>query len=140
MAPLPDVFRNPFQTAPLDLGTDAFYPSRREAIDQRLQVNILPAFGWEVDFIVYKSEKSSAEPPQGEKPQYCSWKGVAVGMGDAWVMPFFLDEWGSLVSLVPCVVRFWTYKPTLPLTSSPVSPTRSLMFRCLSVSKHAGSG
>ena len=38
MAPIPDVFRSPFQTAPLDLTTDAFYPSRRALIEDRLQV------------------------------------------------------------------------------------------------------
>ena len=38
MAPLPDVFRSPFQTAPLDLATDAFYPSRRSLVDDCLQV------------------------------------------------------------------------------------------------------
>ena len=38
MAPLPDVFRSPFQTAPLDLATDAFYPSRRHLVDDCLQV------------------------------------------------------------------------------------------------------
>ncbi len=37
-APLPDVFRTPFQTAPLDLGTDAFFPARRALVDARLQV------------------------------------------------------------------------------------------------------
>jgi Fanconi-associated nuclease 1 len=36
--PLPEVFRTPFQTAPLDLGSDAFYPARREALDARLQL------------------------------------------------------------------------------------------------------
>jgi hypothetical protein len=36
-APVPEVFRTPFQSAPLDLGTDAFYPARREALDERLQ-------------------------------------------------------------------------------------------------------
>jgi hypothetical protein len=38
MTPIPDVFRTPFQTAPLDIGTDAFYPTRRQAIENRLQV------------------------------------------------------------------------------------------------------
>ena len=38
MAASPDVFRSPFQTAPLDLSTDAFYPSRRQIIENRLQV------------------------------------------------------------------------------------------------------
>ncbi|KAG2484067.1 hypothetical protein HYH03_017087 [Edaphochlamys debaryana] len=32
-----EVFRSPFQTAPLDLDTDAFLPARRSAIDARLQ-------------------------------------------------------------------------------------------------------
>eukprot|EP00887_Chlorella_sp_A99_P003277 scaffold9.g3277.t1 len=36
LLPVPDVFRSPFQTAPLDLDTDAFYPARREAIEARL--------------------------------------------------------------------------------------------------------
>eukprot|EP00798_Chlamydomonas_sp_ICE-L_P020854 gene20854-27687_t len=35
--PIPEVFRSPFQTAPLDLGTDAFYPCRRGSVDRRLQ-------------------------------------------------------------------------------------------------------
>lgn len=34
--PLPDVFRSPFQTAPLDLNTPMFAPARRDAIDRRL--------------------------------------------------------------------------------------------------------
>jgi Fanconi-associated nuclease 1 len=38
MAPVPDVFRSSFQTAPLDLNTDAFYPSRKLVIEKRLQV------------------------------------------------------------------------------------------------------
>ena len=33
---VPDVFQTAFQTAPLDLGTVVFYPSRRDAIDTRL--------------------------------------------------------------------------------------------------------
>ncbi|GAX84969.1 hypothetical protein CEUSTIGMA_g12390.t1 [Chlamydomonas eustigma] len=37
MSPVQDVFRTPFQTAPLDLGTDAFYPARKQAIEDRLQ-------------------------------------------------------------------------------------------------------
>lgn len=32
-APVPDVFRNQFQTAPLDLPTPAFFPARRAFID-----------------------------------------------------------------------------------------------------------
>jgi fanconi-associated nuclease 1 len=32
-APVPDVFRGPFQAAPLDMGTDGFYPARREALE-----------------------------------------------------------------------------------------------------------
>ena len=39
MAPIPDVFRSPFQTSPLDLTTDAFYPSRRALIEDRLQAS-----------------------------------------------------------------------------------------------------
>ena len=35
--PIPEVFRTPFQTAPLDLGTVAFYPARADAIRARLQ-------------------------------------------------------------------------------------------------------
>ncbi|KAJ8902989.1 hypothetical protein NDN08_006306 [Rhodosorus marinus] len=35
---VPDVFRTPFQDAPLDLGTEDFYLSRRELIDTRLDV------------------------------------------------------------------------------------------------------
>ncbi|GIL90765.1 hypothetical protein Vretifemale_18441, partial [Volvox reticuliferus] len=35
---VPEVFRSPFQTAPLDLDTDAFLPARREAVDARLQL------------------------------------------------------------------------------------------------------
>jgi hypothetical protein len=35
-APVADVFQTPFQTAPWDLSTEAFYPSRKEAIDARL--------------------------------------------------------------------------------------------------------
>eukprot|EP00884_Botryococcus_braunii_P020868 jgi/Botrbrau1/7465/Bobra.0095s0003.2 len=34
--PVPDVFRNPFQTAPLDLNTPMFAPARRSAIEARL--------------------------------------------------------------------------------------------------------
>lgn len=33
---IPDVFQTPFQTCPLDLHTDAFYPSRISEINQRL--------------------------------------------------------------------------------------------------------
>ncbi|EFJ44381.1 hypothetical protein VOLCADRAFT_95362 [Volvox carteri f. nagariensis] len=35
---VPEVFRNPFQTSPLDLDTDAFLPARRAAVDERLQL------------------------------------------------------------------------------------------------------
>jgi len=35
-APVPDVFRTPFQDAPLDLGSDAFQPARAAALDARL--------------------------------------------------------------------------------------------------------
>lgn len=35
-APVPDVFRSPFQSAPLDLGTDAFAPARAEMLRQAL--------------------------------------------------------------------------------------------------------
>jgi Fanconi-associated nuclease 1 len=34
--PLPGVFETPFQTAPLDLATDAFFPLRRTEINTRL--------------------------------------------------------------------------------------------------------
>jgi Fanconi-associated nuclease 1 len=34
--PLPNVFETPFQTAPLDLPTDAFYPTRASEINHRL--------------------------------------------------------------------------------------------------------
>lgn len=34
---VPDVFRTPFQTGPLDLGTVLFYPARKDAINARLQ-------------------------------------------------------------------------------------------------------
>jgi hypothetical protein len=34
---VPGVFRSPFQTAPLDLGTDAFFPARAERIQRRLE-------------------------------------------------------------------------------------------------------
>lgn len=33
---VPDIFQTAFHTAPLDLGTVVFYPSRRDAIDGRL--------------------------------------------------------------------------------------------------------
>ncbi|XP_070687037.1 fanconi-associated nuclease 1 [Pempheris klunzingeri] len=35
---IPDVFRNPYQTCPLDLYTDCFYENRKEAIDSRVQL------------------------------------------------------------------------------------------------------
>uniref|UniRef100_A0A3B4WT68 Fanconi-associated nuclease n=1 Tax=Seriola lalandi dorsalis TaxID=1841481 RepID=A0A3B4WT68_SERLL len=37
---IPDVFRNPFQTCPLDFYTDCFYENRKEAIDSRVQLLI----------------------------------------------------------------------------------------------------
>lgn len=42
MSPSPvgveDVFRSPFQSSPLDLCTDAFYPARKQIIDMRLGI------------------------------------------------------------------------------------------------------
>lgn len=38
MEGIPDVFRNPYQTCPLDLYTDGFYENRKEAIDCRVQL------------------------------------------------------------------------------------------------------
>ncbi|XP_029290000.1 fanconi-associated nuclease 1 [Cottoperca gobio] len=38
MEGIPDVFRNPYQTCPLDLYTDCFYENRKEAIDCRVQL------------------------------------------------------------------------------------------------------
>ncbi|MEQ2250480.1 hypothetical protein ILYODFUR_001334 [Ilyodon furcidens] len=38
MEGIPDVFRNPYQTCPLDLCTDCFYENRREAIASRVQL------------------------------------------------------------------------------------------------------
>ncbi|KAM4734845.1 fanconi-associated nuclease 1 isoform 2-T2 [Anableps anableps] len=35
---IPDVFRNPYQTCPLDLYTDCFYENRQEAIASRVQL------------------------------------------------------------------------------------------------------
>ncbi|KAM7003503.1 fanconi-associated nuclease 1 [Tautogolabrus adspersus] len=35
---IPDVFKNPYQTCPLDLYTDCFYENRKEAIDSRVQL------------------------------------------------------------------------------------------------------
>ncbi|KAM3609529.1 uncharacterized protein V6R79_016386 [Siganus canaliculatus] len=35
---IPDVFRNPYQTCPLDIYTDCFYKNRKEAIDSRVQL------------------------------------------------------------------------------------------------------
>uniref|UniRef100_A0A8C3IZX2 Fanconi-associated nuclease n=1 Tax=Calidris pygmaea TaxID=425635 RepID=A0A8C3IZX2_9CHAR len=37
MDDIPDVFRNSYQTCPLDLYTDSFYENRRDAIEARLQ-------------------------------------------------------------------------------------------------------
>ncbi|NWR61731.1 FAN1 nuclease, partial [Bucorvus abyssinicus] len=37
MDDIPDVFRNPYQTFPLDLYTDSFYENRRDVIEARLQ-------------------------------------------------------------------------------------------------------
>ncbi|NXD83471.1 FAN1 nuclease, partial [Halcyon senegalensis] len=37
MADIPDVFRNSYQTVPLDLYTDSFYENRRDVIEARLQ-------------------------------------------------------------------------------------------------------
>lgn len=36
-APVPDVFRSPFQSAPLDLCTDAFAPARADVLQASLQ-------------------------------------------------------------------------------------------------------
>uniref|UniRef100_A0A671VV77 Fanconi-associated nuclease n=1 Tax=Sparus aurata TaxID=8175 RepID=A0A671VV77_SPAAU len=38
MEGIPDVFRNPYQTCPLDLYTDCFYENRKEAIECRVQL------------------------------------------------------------------------------------------------------
>ncbi|XP_068458237.1 fanconi-associated nuclease 1 [Clinocottus analis] len=38
MEGIQDVFRNPYQTCPLDLYTDCFYENRKEAIDSRVQL------------------------------------------------------------------------------------------------------
>lgn len=38
MEGIPDVFRNPYQTCPLDLFTDSFYENRREPIETRVQL------------------------------------------------------------------------------------------------------
>nr|XP_046249136.1 fanconi-associated nuclease 1 [Scatophagus argus] len=38
MEGIPDVFRNPYQTCPLDLYTDCFYENRKEAIDSRVHL------------------------------------------------------------------------------------------------------
>ncbi|XP_059190324.1 fanconi-associated nuclease 1 [Centropristis striata] len=38
MEGIPDVFRNPYQTCPLDLYTDCFYENRKDAIDSRVQL------------------------------------------------------------------------------------------------------
>ncbi|XP_047452503.1 fanconi-associated nuclease 1 [Mugil cephalus] len=38
MEGIPDVFRNPYQTCPLDLHTDCFYENRKEAIGSRVQL------------------------------------------------------------------------------------------------------
>lgn len=35
-SPVPDVFRTPFQTAPLDLSCPSFYPARRQVIEDTL--------------------------------------------------------------------------------------------------------
>ncbi|XP_054858094.1 fanconi-associated nuclease 1 [Eublepharis macularius] len=35
---VPDVFRNPYQSSPLDLYTDSFYENRKEAIESRLRL------------------------------------------------------------------------------------------------------
>lgn len=38
MEGIPDVFRNPYQTCPLDLYTDCFYENRKEAISARVEL------------------------------------------------------------------------------------------------------
>uniref|UniRef100_A0A8C9RZA6 Fanconi-associated nuclease n=1 Tax=Scleropages formosus TaxID=113540 RepID=A0A8C9RZA6_SCLFO len=38
MEGVPDVFRNPYQTCPLDLHTDCFYENRKEALELRVQL------------------------------------------------------------------------------------------------------
>lgn len=36
-SPVPDVFRTPFQTCPLDLSSPSFYPARKKVIEETLQ-------------------------------------------------------------------------------------------------------
>lgn len=55
--PLPGVFETPFQTAPLDLATDAFFPSRRSGINRRL-VEIENGHGPNILKMTYERENA----------------------------------------------------------------------------------
>ena len=54
--PLPGVFETPYQTAPLDLATDAFFPLRRSEINTLL-VDIGNGHGPEILKRTYEREK-----------------------------------------------------------------------------------
>lgn len=55
--PLPGVFETPFQTAPLDLATDAFFPLRRREINRRL-VEIENGLGPDILKATYERERT----------------------------------------------------------------------------------
>lgn len=55
--PLPGVFETPYQTAPLDLATDAFFPLRRSEINARL-AEIANGEGPEILKRTHEREKS----------------------------------------------------------------------------------
>ena len=54
--PVPGVFETAFQTAPLDLATDAFFPLRRSEINMRL-VELENGFAAEILKRTYEREK-----------------------------------------------------------------------------------
>jgi fanconi-associated nuclease 1 len=54
--PVVGVFETPFQTAPLDLSTDAFFPLRRSEINMRL-VELENGFGPEILKNTHEREK-----------------------------------------------------------------------------------
>jgi hypothetical protein len=103
---LPDVFRCPFQTSPLDLDTDAFYPARRDRLDQQLtriadgQAGAILSGVWAAHAGIFARGVSWQRFSQAQLLEICECVG---GLGLAAVLRLMAEDHAGATGVCVCV-------------------------------------
>ncbi|KAH9312958.1 hypothetical protein KI387_027993 [Taxus chinensis] len=109
---VPDVFLTPFQTAPFDLRTDSFYPSRESLIEEQLskiqmgEADKILASSWEAHYGV------SCQGVDWERHSLTDLQTIAScigGPGLAAVCRFLAEDYGSWASGMPDLLLWRTF-------------------------------